>query len=276
MLTRVPAESNAFGTIAGLPLHPLVVHAAVVFLPLAVLGIMALVLVPRWRERYWLLTGAATVIGGIAAFGAKESGEALERAHGGVGFDHAEWGDRLFMTAGIFTVLSLIWLVLQRISKNSRGLAITGLGALAALAGIVVLGVTAMTGHSGAKAAWADDPIVSGATADATAAANPTASASATASGSASAGESNPAKATAAEITLATVKQHNGASSCYAAISGNVYDLTKWINQHPGGANRILNICGTDATQAFTAQHGGESRPAQELAQFKIGALAKS
>ncbi len=74
---------------------------------------------------------------------------------------------------------------------------------------------------------------------------------------------------------MAQVKQHNSASSCYTAINGSVYDVTSWINQHPGGASAILSLCGTDGSAAFDAQHGGQRRPESELASFKIGALAQ-
>ena len=37
--------------INGLPLHPLVVHAAVVFGPLAALAALAYVVLPAWRDR---------------------------------------------------------------------------------------------------------------------------------------------------------------------------------------------------------------------------------
>lgn len=80
---------------------------------------------------------------------------------------------------------------------------------------------------------------------------------------------------TSSGITMATVMQHNSASSCYTAINGSVYDVTSWINQHPGGAQAILSLCGTDGSAAFNAQHGGQARPANELASFKIGALAQ-
>lgn len=76
-------------------------------------------------------------------------------------------------------------------------------------------------------------------------------------------------------ITMAQVKQHNSASSCYTAINGDVYDVTSWISQHPGGAQAILSLCGTDGSAAFDAQHGGQRRPASELASFKIGTLAQ-
>jgi hypothetical protein len=32
-------------------------------------------------------------------------------------------------------------------------------------------------------------------------------------------------------------------------------------------------MCGVDASSAFDGQHGGEKRPANELAGFKIGTL---
>ncbi len=75
--------------------------------------------------------------------------------------------------------------------------------------------------------------------------------------------------------TLAQVAKHNSASSCYTAINGGVYDLTKWINMHPGGQAAILSLCGMDGTQAFEDQHGGQRRPENELASLKIGTLLK-
>ncbi len=74
---------------------------------------------------------------------------------------------------------------------------------------------------------------------------------------------------------MAQVAQHNNASSCWAVINGNVYDLTQWINQHPGGPQRILMLCGTDGSAAFNGQHGGQRRPASELAGFILGPLAQ-
>jgi cytochrome b involved in lipid metabolism len=75
--------------------------------------------------------------------------------------------------------------------------------------------------------------------------------------------------------TLAQVATHKDSASCWTAINGGVYDLTSWISQHPGGEGAILSICGKDGSAAFNAQHGGQSRPEQELATFKIGSLKK-
>ncbi len=78
----------------------------------------------------------------------------------------------------------------------------------------------------------------------------------------------------AQSYTMAQVAQHKDATSCWSAINGKVYDLTSWINQHPGGPEHILSICGSDGSSAFNAQHGGQSQPAQILQQFYIGTLA--
>jgi len=74
-------------------------------------------------------------------------------------------------------------------------------------------------------------------------------------------------------FTLAEVSTRNTASECWVAISGNVYDLTRWIAQHPGGSSAIIQLCGTDGTRAFTSQHGGQSNPTSTLARYLIGPL---
>ena len=75
-------------------------------------------------------------------------------------------------------------------------------------------------------------------------------------------------------LTMAVVAQHNSAQSCHSAINGSVYDLTSWINQHPGGSERILSICGKDGSSAFSNKHEGEPKPEQTLAGFRVGELA--
>jgi cytochrome b involved in lipid metabolism len=75
--------------------------------------------------------------------------------------------------------------------------------------------------------------------------------------------------------TLAELATHDDSKSCWAAINGSVYNLTSWISQHPGGAAHILSICGKDGSSAFNAQHGGQPKPEEMLATFKIGVLAQ-
>ncbi len=73
--------------------------------------------------------------------------------------------------------------------------------------------------------------------------------------------------------TLAQVSAHNNSSSCWSAINGKVYDLTSWISKHPGGKGAILSLCGKDGSAAYNDQHGGQRRPANELAGFYLAPL---
>jgi predicted heme/steroid binding protein len=73
--------------------------------------------------------------------------------------------------------------------------------------------------------------------------------------------------------TLAQVQTHGTQESCWSAVNGQVYDLTTWISRHPGGAQRIIGMCGKDATSSFERMHG-KSRAAQAaLILLKIGPL---
>lgn len=76
-----------------------------------------------------------------------------------------------------------------------------------------------------------------------------------------------------AGITMMDVAQHASGASCWSVINGNVYNLTSWVSQHPGGSSRILAICGTDGSAAFNGQHGGQGAPASTLSGFLLGPL---
>jgi len=82
--------------------------------------------------------------------------------------------------------------------------------------------------------------------------------------------------ATTAGYTMAQVSANNSAKSCWAVIEGSVYNLTAWINSHPGGSGAILSLCGTEATSSFKGKHGNQSRPAAQLSGYLLGVLAKN
>jgi cytochrome b involved in lipid metabolism len=73
--------------------------------------------------------------------------------------------------------------------------------------------------------------------------------------------------------TMTDVAMHSNVNSCWAAISGKVYDLTTWIPKHPGGPDKILAICGKDGTSAFMGQHGSNEKIVAGLQTFYIGNL---
>ena len=73
--------------------------------------------------------------------------------------------------------------------------------------------------------------------------------------------------------TKAQVAQKNSRTACWAIVSGSVYNLTDWINKHPGGASAIASLCGVDATEAFEGKHGGDARPSSVLESYYLGPL---
>ncbi len=247
----------------GLPLHPLVVHAVVVLLPLSALGLIACIVVKRLRQRYAGLAVLGLAAGTGAAWVAVLSGHALADQVG-TPAAHMAWGEWLPRVATATLVAAAVWYFLQRGKAETDNLA-KGLGILTALLSAASVALTVVVGHSGATAVWSGTGAAPAASS--TASASPTTQPSATSSASASANQQQ-------TYTLKQVQQHNSASDCWAAINGGVYDLTSWISQHPGGPERIIPLCGTDASAAFNAQHSGQSKPESTLTQFYLGELA--
>ncbi|CAL9092503.1 unnamed protein product [Musa acuminata var. zebrina] len=51
--------------------------------------------------------------------------------------------------------------------------------------------------------------------------------------------------------TLAEVSTHNTHKDCWLVINGKVYDVTKFLEDHPGGDDVLLSSTGKDATDDF-------------------------
>ena len=84
-----------------------------------------------------------------------------------------------------------------------------------------------------------------------------------------------PEMTTQTGYTMAKVKENNSAASCWSVINGNVYNLTQWINSHPGGPSVIRGLCGVDGTASFNGRHRGQGSPTATLASYLLGPLAK-
>jgi cytochrome b involved in lipid metabolism len=98
------------------------------------------------------------------------------------------------------------------------------------------------------------------------------------ANGASSGGGSAPAPAqkpvsTNLPLTLDEVKKHNSADDCWSIIDGNVYDLTNWVESHPGGNERITAICGKDGTSSFLGKHSNSNSAKSQLNRFELGKL---
>lgn len=83
-------------------------------------------------------------------------------------------------------------------------------------------------------------------------------------------------ESTAPQLNIAEVAKHNTANDCWIIINKNVYDIGRYLDLHPGGADVIVPYCGKDGTQAFETQGGRgrhNSQAQQELKNHLIGPL---
>mmetsp|Transcript_11789 Transcript_11789/g.20498 ORF Transcript_11789/g.20498 Transcript_11789/m.20498 type:complete len:127 (+) Transcript_11789:79-459(+) len=64
-------------------------------------------------------------------------------------------------------------------------------------------------------------------------------------------------------FTLADLKQHAKRDDCFLAIHGKVYDVTKFLDEHPGGGEVVLDATGRDSTQDF--EDVGHSQEARKM-----------
>jgi hypothetical protein len=153
--------------LAGLPAHALLVHAAVVLVPLAAIALAALCWKAEWRKHYSLPVALLSVGAAVFAYLAKSSGEPLEdrvedaaeaagvRARFG---DHPEQGDTAFIFALLLAIAAVgVWLVDRygaRWGLPKRSPMVVY--ALALVPAALALITMIVAGHSGAELVWKD------------------------------------------------------------------------------------------------------------------------
>ena len=141
-----------FDTVLGLPVHVLVVHAAVVGLPLMALVTVAVAFMPTLRLRLaWpvALADAGVV---VLTFVARQSGEQLQqRLSGQVAQEHAALGRNLIWFA-LFVFAAAVAVALTRGSRRPGRSTVAG--AVGVVAAVLAIWWTVRVGHSGAQAVW--------------------------------------------------------------------------------------------------------------------------
>lgn len=162
-----------FDTFFGLPLHPLVVHATEVIVPLAALLVVLTAAWPRFRRWSGYLTLGVTLVALILVPISKESGERLEARVPETELieTHAELADGLLpWVIGLVVVAGALlwWNIREKRAKAAasqssdepkRGLRWVPV-TLLILALVVAGGTTVqaiLIGHSGATAVWSGE-----------------------------------------------------------------------------------------------------------------------
>ncbi|KAI0133655.1 cytochrome b5-like heme/steroid binding domain-containing protein [Xylariales sp. AK1849] len=76
------------------------------------------------------------------------------------------------------------------------------------------------------------------------------------------------------EFTYQDVAEHNTKKDLYVVIHDKVYDCAKFVDEHPGGEEVMLDVGGQDATEAFEdVGHSDEAR--ETLDQLLVGTLKR-
>ncbi|HKT03326.1 MAG TPA: DUF2231 domain-containing protein [Rugosimonospora sp.] len=163
-------ESTLFETVLGIPAHPLLVHAAVVFVPLLILVTLAYGLLPGFRKRVdWAVVALAIGAPG-AAFLAKQSGEAFKarliRENSVSPQDlasistHQNFGTMTFwFTCGLAVIaLALVGMQFSRRRRHGTSRAFGPVTLILVVLAIAASGVTGYyvfkTGDTGAHIVW--------------------------------------------------------------------------------------------------------------------------
>jgi cytochrome b involved in lipid metabolism len=75
-------------------------------------------------------------------------------------------------------------------------------------------------------------------------------------------------------LSASEIAKHSTSSSCWMIISGNVYDFTSYLGQHPGRASTMIGYCGKDGTVGFQTKDMGSphsSFASSLLSQYYLG-----
>ena len=246
--------------ITGLPIHPLINHGVAVLVPLAAIGALLVIFIPKLRLNYSPLVLVTVLLATVSAFIATQSGEALaERV--GLPNAHATQGERLSYVVLAFAILFSIWFALEKSQRTRERVANLGKRVLKVVIPITAISsfvLTILVGHSGAQATWQDRIDQTQATALAETGPKPI----------------NPAGTI--NLSNSEIKTHNLKSDCWSIVNGNVYNLTSYVKSHPGGASVIANICGKDGSKAFVNQHNTQGKPNNVLSSFLLGPVGAS
>ena len=77
------------------------------------------------------------------------------------------------------------------------------------------------------------------------------------------------------EYTIEEVAKHNDYPSIWSIYKGNVYDITMYLDYHPGGIDVLKPCFGKDMTELFDKYHS-YVRIDGFIGKFKIGYIKKA
>jgi len=147
--------SEPLGMFAGLPLHPLLVHSAVVLVPLVAIGGLVMSYLPSFSRRHGKLILIVALVAQVSVFLAKMSGEAFSEILDKEVEKHAQLGEITPFVTIPMVVLIYLRLRMDRSGSSTGSVLIRRFTSVAlVLASVASLVVIFLVGHSGASSVW--------------------------------------------------------------------------------------------------------------------------
>ena len=144
-----------FGIVAGLPLHPLVIHVSVILIPLVAIGGLVMSYLPSFSRRFGMAIFLLALVGQGSLFLSKITGQALTNIMEKDMGRHADLGE---IAPFVTLPMTLLLYIRFRLDKSGTSFGTVLLRRLTSLALIVAslasLVVIFLVGHSGASSVW--------------------------------------------------------------------------------------------------------------------------
>lgn len=144
-----------FGVVAGLPLHPLVIHMSVILVPLVALGGLVMSYLPSFSRRYGKGIFLLALVAQGSLFLSKLTGQALTNIMEKDMGRHADLGE-----IAPFVTLPMVALIYLRLRMDRSGstfgsILLRRLTSIALIvASLASIAIVTLVGHSGAQSVW--------------------------------------------------------------------------------------------------------------------------
>jgi hypothetical protein len=144
-----------FGVVAGLPLHPLVIHVSVILIPLVAFGGLVMSYLPSFSRRFGKAIFLLALVAQGSLFLSKLTGQALTNIMEKDMGRHADLGEIAPFVTLPMTLLIYLRFRMDRSGTSFGTVLIRRLTSIALiLASLASIAIVVLVGHSGATSVW--------------------------------------------------------------------------------------------------------------------------